>query len=304
MYKPSEEMALPLTKAFITNPQIPYCSRRVQHTLRALLKRHPYLRHHQDGLSVLEKKIPVITLGTGRRKALFVGAIHGREYLTTGYLLRLLEEFSLSLENNTLYGGFSLSQLLHAFTLYFVPIANPDGVDISLCLCKKPFGVNIPPALFKNNARNINLNANFPFLFNKVPEYRQGGAKAASEAETKFLINLCEAENFELMISFHTRGGVVFYRDSHNKRIPCDKEIAQKLQSLCRLEVMDISSEEKDFSGGFENWFRHRFRKAAFCVELVRDESADFLQSVRDFYSSCDFQFSRLIIPAAISVIK
>lgn len=295
---------LPFRKKLITDPTVPYCSKRVSATLNALIKEYPCLNSFCEGESTLGRKIPVVTLGNGRRKVLFVGTVHGREYLTTGYLLRCLEEFAKSLRMNTLYGGFSLRRLFQDFTLFFVPMANPDGADIALSLCKKPQSINIPQRLFKNNARNVNLNANFPFLFHKVPKNRQGGPSPASEAETKFLIDLCEKENFELMLSFHTRGGVVFYRDSKNRRINCDEEIANKLHTHCNLEIMNESHDEESFSGGFENWFRHRFKKPAFCVELVKDENADFLESVRNFYEASDFINTRLVIPASLSVIK
>ena len=295
---------LPFRKELITDPTVPYCSRRVSATVEALTMEYPCINLDLNGKSTLGRNIPVITLGDGRRKVLFVGGIHGREYLSTGYLLRCLEEFAKSLRMNTLYGGFSLRRLFQDFTLFFVPLANPDGADISLSLCRKPQGVSIPRKLFKNNARNINLNANFPFLFEKVPLSRQGGKEPASEAETRFLIDLCEKERFETMLSFHTRGGVVFYRDSKNGRIACDKEIANKLHTLCGLEIMSESRDEESFSGGFENLFRHRFRKPAFCVELVNDEHADFLESVKNFYEASDFINTRLIIPGALSVIK
>lgn len=295
---------LPLKKTFLTDPTIPYSSKRMMCTISALLGEFNCLRLHSQGKSSLGRSIPVITLGNGSRKVLFVGTIHGREHLATGYLLRCIEEFSLSLRRNTPYGGFCLRKLFENFTLYFVPLSNPDGADISLCLCKKPLGITSPCSLFKNNAQNINLNANFPFLFEKVPPHRQGGKYAASEAETKFLINLCESENFELMLSFHTRGGVVYFRDSFNKRVKCDEEIAEKLHAVCGLNIMNESRNEDDFSGGFENWFRYQYNKPAFCVELVTDESADFTESVRNFYEASDFIKTRLVIPAALSVIK
>ncbi len=73
------------------------------------------------GQSVLEKDIPLVTFGRGSKKILMWSQMHGNESTTTKGLLDFLHylnsdsSFNLYIKEN--------------FTLYMVPILNPDGAE-------------------------------------------------------------------------------------------------------------------------------------------------------------------------------
>ncbi len=287
-------------KGFVTDPTLPYTPERLVRDAEKICKRYPALvKMSILGISPLGYPIPLINLGCGERKILAVAGMHGREYVTTGYLARCVEEYAEAADKNRLYGGFSLRKILRDNTFYCVPLANPDGMTIARGLHTPPDEYKGEAGLFKNNSRNVNLNANFPFLWESVAKDRAGGESAASETETKILMQLCEENSFEMLLSFHCRGGTLYWRDEENGEVPCDEEISRRLSLLCGYSLEAVSRDVRLYSGGFENWFRHRFGKVGLCVELVREENADFSHICRDFYDAVDFANTRLTLLAA-----
>lgn len=290
----------PRKKGFVTDPTMPYTPERLGREAEKICKRYPALMKMSIlGKSPLGYPIPLVTLGCGKRKILAVAGVHGREYVTVGYLLRCLEEYAEAADKNRLYGGFPIRKILCETTFYCVPLANPDGTAIALGERIPPKGYRGEAKLFKNNSRNVNLNANFPFMWKKVSRERLGGQKAASETETKILMQLCEDNSFEMLLSFHCRGGTIYWRDEENGEISCDEEISRRLSLLCGYSLEDVSRDESLYSGGFENWFRGRFGRVGLCVELVKEETADFYDICRDFYEAVDFVNTRLTLAVA-----
>lgn len=224
------------------------------------------------GTSCQGRIIPILRAGTGRKKLLVVASVHGREHITSAFIMRSVKELMEC-------GDFPEDK-----SLFVVPVLNPDGVEISL---GREVYFEVPAdfraELFKNNARNVNLNANFPYLFSKVPQSRQGGEGPASEPETKALVNLCEKESFASAIALHARGNCIFWRDFGNGEVKGDFKLARSLSKACGFDLVSPTRNASDYSGGFENWFRCRFRRPALCVELVKDEEISFTDMYPNF---------------------
>lgn len=240
------------------------------------------------------RNIPVISLGFGKKKVLAVSAVHGREYVSTGYILLCMEEYAQAFCGKEDYCGFDVRKLLCENTLHIVPMANPDSVEIALGREEPQVKLeDLCAEFYKNNANNVNLNANFPFEWQAVPASRQGGSREASEAETRFLIRLCEKYKYEKMLSFHSRGDCLYWRDAGNSEVAGDRELAEKLRNICGFSLCKPTANKEDYAGGFENWFRYKFRRPAVCVELIKDENASFYECCRDFYSLTRWEQTR-----------
>ena len=223
------------------------------------------------GKSAKGRLLPLIKTGSGNKKLLAIASVHGREHVSSAFVMRSIKELlqKESLSNKS---------------LYVVPMVNPDGVEIALGRDVPLYEVkDFKSEFFKNNANNVNLNANFPFCFEKVPKNRQGGVKAASEPETKALIKLCEKERFCAAISLHARGNCIFWRDFGNGRINGDFFLAKSFSQSCGFELISPTQNAEDYSGGFENWFRCRYKKPALCIELVKDEQISFADMSEKF---------------------
>lgn len=279
----------------IINPLYPYTFGRMWYAVKRLEEKYGgVISKVCMSRSTQGRCIPVLSLGCGERKILGVSAVHGREYVTTGYILLCLEEYAEAFCSEEKYCGFEAEKILRDFTFHIVPMANPDSVEIALGRakpCVQENGFNF--YFYKNNANNVNINANFPFEWQAVPKYRQGGSCAGSEIETKFLMNLCEKQKYEKMLSFHSRGDCLYWRDKGNGEIEKDRTVAEKLQEVCGFSLCDPTINKESYSGGFENWFRYKFRKPAVCVELIKDENAPFSMCCSDFYSLTRWEQTR-----------
>ncbi len=283
---------------YSVNPQYPFTFIRTRYAVRCLQKKYPQIiKMIRGGCSEQGRDIFLLRFGKGEKKVLVTAAIHGREYVTTGFLLKILELYAEYFCENTFMECVSIRNLLDEFSFYIIPQCNPDSVEISLRRAKPSVKIeNYIPYCYKDNARGVNLNANFPYLWEYVPKERNGGEYSASEKETRFLMDVCRKYEFEKMISLHTRGGCVYWRDKGNGEITGDKEFAHKLSHLCKLKLCKETEDIKSYSGGFENWFRYEFKRPAVCVELVNDEDAPFDLCCREFYTYTDWQNTKNIL--------
>lgn len=276
----------------IVNPNIPYNYSRCFSALKRLVCRYKGLiRFSESGTSRQKRNIPSIILGRGEKRIFVLGAIHGREYVTTGYLLRCVEEYAENFLEASLFEGFDMREVLCEYSFHIVPMANPDSVEIALgrecpIVCDKNFDWHY----YKDNARGVNLNANFPFCWQDVPKDRHKGLCPASERETRFIMNLCKKHNYEKALSFHSRGGCIYWRDAKNSAVKGDWETAQRIAFNCNLKLCGITESEQAYAGGFENWFRSTYKKPALCIELVNDENAPFDKCCSEFAEYTDFQ--------------
>ncbi len=187
------------------------------------------------GKSIMGEPIDLYRIGHGKINVLYVGAHHGSEYITSS----LLYSFLLKLQEP----GESLYEIdkelyFNTFSLFIVPVLNPDGVDISL------FGIDEASPLaprqrkmagsadisrWKANARGVDLNHNYPFGY---MEYKKlelarnilpgptlySGECAESEPETSALLSLIRSVDFSLIVSLHAQGEEIYYFPSGSPR--------------------------------------------------------------------------------------
>ena len=106
-------------------------------TITALKNRYPdMIKIYTAGYSESGREILMYTLGNGNKKALITGAIHAREHISTKYLLKVTEDYCNAYYSATgYYGNYDIYNLLEEYTLYIIPCANPDGLEIILSRC-------------------------------------------------------------------------------------------------------------------------------------------------------------------------
>ncbi len=267
----------------IVDYQNPYSSQIVFDNIAALEATYPdIIKTSSIGKSVQGRDITLLTLGTGERKVLIVAGIHSKESIAVTFTMRCIEEYAQAMTAGKNVGRYNVKKLLSEFTIYFVPLMNPDGMDIYLGL-EQPEYTDQPLTEeelsdFKNNANGVNLNRNFPFEWGHekvnttTPDSRSyAGASAASEPETQALIALCEANEFEWMFNMHCKGHMVFYQDEVNETTQQSINMAARLAGRCDF-VLNDESTPYEISGGFENWFRKQYGKAGLCVEMVESK--------------------------------
>lgn len=175
-------------------------------------------------------------------------AIHAREYITAYLSLYLAEDFKKRGKKGK---------------VYFIPIANPDGVNIAL---------NDNP-LYKANGRGVDLNVNFDADWGTGEKnVKTAGAEnyigeyPFSEYETKTLRDFTIKVMPDATVSFHCKGEEIYYG---YKDLPCEKDerIAAALGRASGYAVLKSAGS----AGGYKDWCVLKLKIPAFTVEVGSD---------------------------------
>ncbi len=266
------------------------------------------------GKSVNSRAIKLIKLGKGEKKVFACAAIHAREIITSKYIMLCAFEYCEAYESKSgKYGQYNVKELLDEYTIFIVPCANPDGMEI--VGNKKVPNASIAGFSryeYKANTNGIDLNRNFPLAWDKInnkitspSNYGYKGKAAASEPETKCLMSLCKSNSFEFAFSFHVTGECVFWGDVYNTTNNSSyRRFAKRLTDLTGFYLTNESNDVNSYGGGFENWFRHTYKKPGFCIELISYEYRTSPTTNNDyihFYDTVKWSSTRYILLEAMS---
>lgn len=278
------------------------------------------------GKSHDNRDIVLLKLGKGKKYIVCCAGVHGRESVNPVVLLRIIEFYAdlytghkqqRSVLMNKLYNptknlkseyekmlyGACIYELLQTYTILFVPLLNPDGYMISLegvnvirdsqlrLLCES---LNLPYQEWKLNARGIDINRNFP---SRLWKSKFEGDYAASENETKALINLFHEYRSLGFLDFHSRGKQIYYYrsqmpESYNKKL---LNIANRLKKVTGYELVPPEEEidSSDSGGNTVHYYTEYYRKPALTIETV-DEEAQFPLDIS--YRSITFEEIKPVI--------
>lgn len=214
------------------------------------------IRVYTAGTSVNGAEIRAVELGRGSRYILMNGCIHACEYVTTNYLLRVIDEYAYAYVTDGSIRGHRIKPLLDQFTLVIVPCANPDGRLRETTKLTNS----------KLNANKVDLNHNFPVPGWPVAGDNNPGAWAGSEPETQTLMRLVEQYPVELVLDCHTMGDTIYYADSL-----CSSGLKARSLAIANTFKKDSGYVVQPFSsanGGFANYFR-RAGKPGLTIEML-----------------------------------
>ena len=215
---------------------------------------------------------------------LFSSALHGNEPISIDYVLDMARTV---LENTETKKDPTLLRSVDEAALWFVPIINPDGVNIFW---------NINSLEGRKNARDtfgsagwnpgegVDLNRNYPFFWNsghreassgnpKSVFYR--GKSAASEPEVQTMMNLARQENFVMAFTFHTFATKILTpytiegasNPYPNNAFRIAERLAKKGKSYRKNKDYTADKNLYPVDGTDQDWFYNSFGTFAFTVE-------------------------------------
>lgn len=240
-----------------------------------LQKKYPsWIQCEALGVSCDNREIILVKVGRGEKNIIMTGGVHGRETVNPAVLMAMAEEYCMQ-----------YPEMLEEYSLYMVPLLNPDGYMIAL----RGFNViqserlrlgiksrGIPYYLWKYNARAIDLNRNFPSETWVKKNFKD---EAASESETRALIKLFDGIESIGYLDYHSRGKLIFY---YRSAMPLEyNENQYRLaSSLCMMTDYALVPRQEeiepgDSGGNTVHYYSEKIKMPAFTVETV-DELATF----------------------------
>lgn len=229
------------------------------------------------GISHDNRSIVMLKLGNCKKNIVITAGVHGREYINSAVLLRIIEKYCALAVSGKLY--------FNECGIIFVPVLNPDGYVIATegfkkikdnKLRKYCKSMNEKASLWKWNSRAIDINRNF---ISSSYESKEHTGSINSENETKAFINLVQYEPTIGYLDIHSRGNIIYYYRNamNNEYNKLQKKIAAKLSDITAYSIMSPSQEIDvgDSGGNTVHYYSEYIKRPSITIETI-DDNADF----------------------------
>ena len=251
----------------------------------AMVQAYPELLERDSlGSSEMGLDIPVLRIGRedAAHHVLLQGNIHGREHMT-GWLLMALTDYWL--ENG-------MQDLAKDICFHIIPMMNPDGVVLSQTgrlpeggwqiyyddLMQGYAGENVLDytANWKANARGVDLNRNFPALWEDVAVLRtkhssegyQGDAPFCA-VETRALRDYTLKWMPDVTISYHSSGSLIF--SEFGTKEPVNADSRSLAQAVAAVTGYTVASSIGMTGGGYKDWAMQELDIPSLTIEIGCD---------------------------------
>ncbi|KGX85235.1 M14 family metallopeptidase [Pontibacillus marinus] len=242
---------------------------------------YPFLFQRSIGQSVMGKPLPEIKVGRGNETVHVDGSFHANEWITTPIIMTFLNDYLLSLTNQTPIRGLDMLPYYNSKTLSVVPMVNPDGVNLVINgpPNEEPFQSNVLEINngstnfngWKANISGVDLNNQFPAKWEIEKERKEQapapanypGPSPLSEPESKAMAQLTRNSNFSRALAFHTQGEVIYW-GFEGLEPPEAETIVQEFARVSGYTPIQYV----DSYAGYKDWFIQEWRRPGYTVEL------------------------------------
>jgi g-D-glutamyl-meso-diaminopimelate peptidase len=268
----------------IVRPQQVYSYQALEKDLKELKERYgPWLDITKIGTSHFGRKIYAIKLGKGEKNILLIGAHHGREWITTALLMEMIEQYAHSYDSKGKIGPYS-TDVLDQVSIWFVPMLNPDGVEIQQGnISDFPFYFrrsiyhfnekSYDFSRWKANGKGIDLNRQYPAGWEDLsskpsaPSYQfYKGKKPLTAKEVKSITRFTKKISPLIAISYHSSGREIFWKYKNGINTKRDERIARKISYFTGYKLSEPP--DTSFGGGYTDWFISTFHRPAATIEI------------------------------------
>jgi g-D-glutamyl-meso-diaminopimelate peptidase len=288
---PKRRISMQTNDSPIVDTDTPYNSRLNRSTIKALAARYPFLEIFVIGYSVMGTPLLGLKIGKGEKHIFYNASFHANESITTPILLKFAEEYAKAYDAKTDLYGTDAEALFSEYTLYLLPMVNPDGVDlVNGFLESGPYyqmanaiGESYPdiafPSGWKANIEGVDLNLQFPAGWEQAREikYAQGytvpaprdyvGERPLSAPESRAVYRFTLQHEFRLILAYHTQGEVIYWKYLDYE--PADsRRIAFYFSEVSGYEV-----EETPLTSGYagyKDWFIMEYNRPGYTIEAGR----------------------------------
>lgn len=253
-------------------------------SLRALTARYPFLQPATFGRSSMGKPLRCLLFGEGPNAALLTAAHHANEWITAPALLR----YASSLAAGYAAGEERARELYAKTRLCFVPLVNPDGVDLVTGALEEGYYAerareiaadypSVPyPDGWKANIRGTDLNLQYPADWEAAREikYAQGwvtpaprdyvGSAPLAASEARALYTLTRQLMPKTVLALHTQGEVIYWQ-YHGYAPEGAAPLAEKLAAASGYALDTVPDESSN--AGYKDWAIDTLDIPAFTVE-------------------------------------
>jgi g-D-glutamyl-meso-diaminopimelate peptidase len=272
----------------LVDERVNYTSKFTEYIVEGLKIRYPFIVSGCIGKSVMGREISYIQLGEGETEVCYNACFHANEWITTPILLKFAEEYAMAYADETDLYGEDVKQLYNDFSLYLVPMVNPDGADLVNGVIRNDEYLEqtsdiaseypeIPyPDGWKANIDGIDLNLQFPAGWEnaKKIKYEQGyitpaprdyvGEAPLSAIESINMYHFTNAHDFKLILAYHTQGQVIYwkYLDYEPEN---SKQIAEYFSKVSGY-LMEDTPYASGYAG-YKDWFIKSRNLPGFTIE-------------------------------------
>ncbi|MDO5403722.1 MAG: M14 family metallocarboxypeptidase [Eubacteriales bacterium] len=256
---------------YIVPTDIVYSSAHFICIVKRLVREYPFIKYFVIGKSLMGTDLVGLSIGAGRKQIFYSGAFHGNEWLTTPVLLRFLEEYAYHYRMGRDFYGIDAVKLFKEYTLFVVPMVNPDGVDFAGCYPQ-----------WKANGRGVDLNLQFPAGWEQAKKNKEEagiilpgprdfpGNAPLTEPESRAIYDFTIEHDFRLILAYHSQGREIYWKyldyEPANSRA-----IAEYFHRVSGYTV----SETPAFSAyaGYKDWFIMEYNRPGYTIEAGLGEN-------------------------------
>ncbi len=262
----------------------------LQHDIRGLKARYPFIETGVVGYSSLGRELSYIRLGTGSNEVFYNAAHHGLEWITSPVLMKFVEDYAKAYALGTEINGFDPREIWGNTSIYIIPMVNPDGVDLVLNglqrsnpnyseLIRWNKGSTDFSRDWQSNNNGVDLNHNYNAAWEESKQAeaalgitgpgptRFSGPYPESESESRTVADFTRAHNFRLVMAYHSQGEVIFW-NFQNLAPPEAQTIGESLAGLSGYELAE--PEGPASYAGYKDWFIQDYRRPGYTVEVGR----------------------------------
>ena len=215
---------------------------------------------------------------TGETNVLIMGGHHANELPSVEVPMYILEFLIGNYSTNS-----SIKQLVDSRDIWFVPLVNPDGREYALNTDadwrknRRPIDLDGDGTI---DGTGVDLNRNYGHLWGELPgtshdiaDRTYCGPSAFSENETQAIRTLAQNQNFEISLSYHTYGEVIYYPwnndiDTTSPKGDLLEAIAQDLGQMTGYNPM-MGVDAYPTTGDSDDWLYSDTDCLPFTIELA-----------------------------------